>query len=181
MTDDINHFNSMCKRNKTKEVLQMINTGFDIHQTDSYGHYPLYYACLNNKKEIIRILMDHGADITNVNHNDMSYFSLACFSCASDVVSMLLEEYPVDVTKDKSTGDRHVPIYAASFAKNKKTISLLLTHGADINENNENCTALGIVCDSKQTDIAVFLIENGANIDIVSTHSKETLDRKSVV
>lgn len=50
-----------CRIGDDKRVLQLIHSGTDINQRDSWDSVPLYYASLTGQTHIVKILLAHGA------------------------------------------------------------------------------------------------------------------------
>jgi len=63
------------------------------------------------------------------------------------------------------------------LASNQDIAKRLLQRGADIDHcNRDGKTALGLVCQQKLKDMAVFLIENGADPHIEDLTGKDACD-----
>src|SRR5689334_12599419 len=50
-------------RGDTEIALLLINEGIDIHQPGDFGHTPLHDACSWGNIEVVRALVDAGADL----------------------------------------------------------------------------------------------------------------------
>lgn len=50
------------KNNDVKKVKEIINSGFDVNSTNKIGDTPIIMATLFGTSEIVKILLDAGAD-----------------------------------------------------------------------------------------------------------------------
>jgi len=72
----------------------LLNRGADLHIADNYGNQPLWTAVFNDKGfgrrlEMVKLFIDHNADIHHRNNVDKSPLDLATTCKYSDVVALL--------------------------------------------------------------------------------------------
>ena len=75
------------------KVKELIEAGYPVNQFDEIGKTPLHYAAINEHMEVIRLLLDEGAD---VNAHKESYIGNTPLgevagSCSFDVAEILVE------------------------------------------------------------------------------------------
>lgn len=103
-----------------------------IH-TDSNGNIPLWEAMLAQNDSLIKLLKDHGANLSHANVPQFAAFAIeqGNFQLLKDIIL-----HGGDVTlagKDGST-----PLHAAVTSGNMKIIEFLLDQGADIDKYDDD-------------------------------------------
>lgn len=103
-----------------------------IH-TDSNGNIPLWEAMLAQNDSLIKLLKDHGANLSHGNVPQFAAFAIeqGNFQLLKDIIL-----HGGDVTlagKDGST-----PLHAAVTSGNMKIIEFLLDQGADIDKYDDD-------------------------------------------
>lgn len=59
--------------------------------TNVEGNTPLHWACLNNQKEAVRLLLQHGANPSSINSHDMTPVDEALTRNYQDIVDVINE------------------------------------------------------------------------------------------
>ena len=139
---------------------------------------------LNNTKSVVDILLENKADVNLVN----SYGKTPMYTAASrgllDVVSKMLLVYGGNLNKGIS------PLVAACCFQHVELVHLLLKHGANpdltgmsCDSGSKNTLPLFIAVDKGNNDIAMSLLNAGANANALNDEGKsivcfaaETLD-----
>jgi len=150
------------------------NSGRFIDPLLATGCTPLLRATMANDVEVMRALLAKGA---SPNVNDMG---LTAFLVAAGV----------------GTGGRGTGLAAAAGAggaANMALMDLLIQHGADVNaqvtgtksysmriarasSSNEGMTALHAAAQSGRADIVRYLVEKGANTELVDSNGRKAID-----
>jgi uncharacterized protein len=124
---------------------------------DQPGSTALNWAVSGDKADIVRFLLDHGADADSVNKS--------CWSAAQngylEVLRMLLEH---GVDKEHLNPSLVVASDRSPEATYNEVVLLLLQHGADVNAKDVNeCTALQACCIAGSVAIVQTLLDAGAD------------------
>lgn len=132
-----------------KDVVSLLlKNGADIHVNNDY---PIHMASHHDKLEIVKLLLETGA---NVNNSQALYW--ASFHGNVDIVKLLLENgADVDVDPD--------PLFAACLHNRTEVIKLLIKNGADVHKNNNK--ALLNTSYNKNVENVKLLLEAGAVVD----------------
>lgn len=96
-------------------------------RTDSYGRTPLFWAASRGYRDLVELLIDHGANINSRDRSNMTALYILIIGEHSDVVSLLLERSAR--IEDKASYDE-TPLMRAILVNSKDIILLLLEHGA---------------------------------------------------
>ncbi len=135
---------------------------------------PLLAASYFGRLEIVRILLDHGAEANAENRqskNSLDQVSRGEYGSQEDGVrvAQLLLERGVDV--NASDKDHWTPLHSASYYGRSEIVRVFLDHGADVNaENHEGETPLELVARGKDHSkgdgvrVAQLLLDRGADV-----------------
>jgi len=83
-------------------VKQHIAAGTDLNEKDAMGgSSPLITACLFDRKEIAKLLIDAGANINFQNNDGSTPLHVAAFFCKPDMVQLLMENNASKTLKNK--------------------------------------------------------------------------------
>ena len=172
---------------RTAEVL--VRGGVDINAKNDKGRTPLMLACEIRRKDedptesievsiaILKMLIDHGADIHTTDRNGCNSLHLAVQSWPSDArIIKLLLQGGIDANLPDSEG--YTPIHHFSEARRSRvrdphmeeTLDLLLTHSSPGAENLEHRpknsevgnTPLSLAIESENWQLFHLLLERGA-------------------
>lgn len=110
-------------------VLNLIRKGSDVNKI--LLTTPLHTVVYKNLEEIFYILVQHGAKMDYIYHDNSNYLHVASSSEESPIgiAKFLMEKGGLDVNLQDSDG--FTPLYWASVSGNKGIVELLLTHKAD--------------------------------------------------
>jgi len=161
------------KSGNVTKVSELIEFGVDINSRSqglfparsSDGITPLMGASMLGKIEIVRLLLDNGADITAKTANDrITALGYTVHRGNDDIVRLLLE-YGADVTaKDRYGGE--AIIVAPDNSDSLELVDMLLEKGADINSARQNGrTLLLSAVRGKSGEYIQGLIDRGAEVD----------------
>ncbi|XP_068896655.1 uncharacterized protein [Tenebrio molitor] len=153
-----------------------------INSEDIYNVTATSIACRKGRDEMLKILIDAGADITN----SSQLIEIACKNGHHKVVELLLKSLSnlksgslsgslqtaclngfdkivhllVDRGANVDASNRHgTPLYIACQYGHEKTVEILLKSQADVNKSNKfGSTPLHIACQTKRTNIVKLLL-----------------------
>src|SRR5215831_4634408 len=151
------------------------NSGRFIDPLMNTGCTPLLRATMGGDSEVVRLLLDKGA---NPNINDMG---LTPFLVAAGV------------GPGNRGGTGLAAQYSAGGPVNMELMEMLLQHGADVNAQvsgtltysmrvsrapsaNEGKTALHLAAETGKTDLVRYLLQKGANTEITDADGKKPFD-----
>lgn len=141
----------------------LINHNADVNAKSTFGETPLSKAISHNGEEIIKLLLDKGADIEQTIH-DESLLHLAASKGFVNIVELLLHHLGIEVTSENNQG--WTALHRAVENCNLKATELLLNRGADVNcATNSGLTPLHLAAAKGSFDIVQLLVDRGANID----------------
>ncbi|TMW69780.1 hypothetical protein Poli38472_001936 [Pythium oligandrum] len=126
-----------------------------------------YEACRrpSTSPELIKILLEHGADPNSTNSIGYSALSVVSRSGRVQVMHLLLE-HGADVNFQSNPNGR-APLSTAAKRGSLEAVQLLLSHGADINATClKGKTALHYACRRRNPNILLHLIAHGADLNV---------------
>jgi hypothetical protein len=159
----------------TSGVSEMLNKDSDLNKLagckpgDYFKTTPLICAIEQKKAEIVKILLDRGADLEKRDE----FGSTPLMSAASgsmEIIQLLLDK-GADVN-GRGTGFRNgwTPFMEAAAVGNVEAMKLLLERGADMEARTaEGSTALTIAAYNGRQAAATWLVGQGANLDYAIT------------
>lgn len=170
--------------NRIPVVKLLIAKGANIDVQSSSGRTPLLEAVINGSFEVAVILIQSGAQLDLVDTKGTSVLHHLCFSRDPNlhIIEMVLQHKGNPNITNLKGG---TPLMFASTLKKHfsvKLIKLLLEYGADINQtDNHGRAAIHFVVELKTTfnftdNILLFLIKNGASVDIIDKNGLTLLD-----
>lgn len=131
---------------------------------------PLHIACTINSLEIIKLLVNHGAQINKLNSDlnpPLYYLINRGDSNIEKSVEFLLQNNAL--VNLKLYGDTTLLHIVCEKIRHRKIMSLLIKYGADVNSVTiKGFSPLFITCDSRFLEGAKLLIENNADVNILN-------------
>ena len=152
-------------RNKKLEALKLaIDSGFDVNYSKLSGERPIHVAAETGSIEIIKFLIDKGADCQGFNENEYTLVHLAARNNNNLRLIKYLEESGFDLNA-RSKENRETPLMLA--VKNKKscvTRYLIDTVGnlEDVDKHGRTALHHSTFLDGKVESMKILLL-NGAN------------------
>jgi ankyrin repeat protein len=126
---------------------------------------PLVWAAENNKPEVLKWLLDQGADINFHNAGEDSALGSAAWSGHTEIVKLLLDA-GADTELGAGKDAYGTPLHRACWQGNLELVRLLLDRGALINsENNNHETPLGFAVGEGRIDVVRYLLDRGADLN----------------
>jgi uncharacterized protein len=127
---------------------------------------PLLLACQYGNTDILRALLDAGADVNDVSSNGISALTLCAGSAPTTIVKRFIEQ-GAKVTSADVLGQTAL-MHAAANGKSDN-VSLLLNSGANINRvTKKGFTPLFFALKSNNKQLPITLIKAGADTDYVA-------------
>src|SRR5207237_6223691 len=85
--------NSACSEGNLKEVIRLIKAGADVNYRDDLGAHPLLYACQRKHINVMKYLLENGADVNamNLHKNSLTALHVACIGEDLESVKLLLD------------------------------------------------------------------------------------------
>jgi len=138
------------------EIVQiLINAGADLNVKDRWGCVMLHYAAEHGRKELAALLISNGVDVNTTGNLGETPIETAMNSNHTEIVEFLL-----------SKGADIPPLHLALFSKDRAKVKDLIEAGVNVNERTPYGTSpLRRAIQAGLADIALFLIENGADVN----------------
>ncbi|MFC1781833.1 ankyrin repeat domain-containing protein [Planctomycetota bacterium] len=183
----------------------LIDEGADVNLADKWDEPPLYFAIVNNLKELINFLVSKGADVNikGINETPLHWAVNNPFIFNNlrvpnmDTIKLLVDNGAKYDVKD---GEGYTALRHAAFFGQKDTLKLFISKGVDTSslhmaacagdlthvkelieqgievdiKDDADWTALFWAAGAGQTDIAEFLIQNNADVNIIVNCGRRT-------
>ena len=131
----------------------------------------LHEACYSGHRDVVELLLDHGADIEARTYlYDLLPLDAACIKQRISTVELLLER--------GARANAWGSLYKACIINHVYMLNLLLDHGAEINNNCNHLksTPLHIACYGNSQDCVRELLHRGANLTMQNIYGETALD-----
>jgi len=156
------------RKNNLDKIKTYVEQGGDIEIVDTYededgmsGSYttPLTYACMRNQPEIIKYLVDIGADVdeehTEYTGNTPLHYAVEHNSF--EIVTYLVDN-GADVNPEEHDG--RTPLDFASEKNSLEIVTYLVDNGADVSK-----WSLYYAVNNNSLQLISYLVDNGGNIN----------------
>ncbi|MDJ0578866.1 ankyrin repeat domain-containing protein [Crocosphaera sp.] len=155
----------ICNKPNIKTIHEYFNSGGKLTKSDAQKCRIFWHTQLReDTKEILKVLINHGADVNAKNEYGETPLHTAVLSENKEIVELLIN-HGADVNA-KNEYDGKTPLYSAVLTKNKEIVELLINHGADVNLQNEKVfTPLDIAGKANNKKIAELLINYGVDVN----------------
>ncbi len=180
------------QRGDIDTVKSALNRGAEVNRIDEGGAAPLLYAVILSKSEIVKYLIEQGADIKVRSKGfpmmeeewDGPLLMLAIFFdrkfSGPDTLNGNFNIAKYLIEKGAKVNDRdkqgHTPLMFAVIKDNRTMVKYLVAKGAEINvKNNDGYTPLMLAVQGASYDIVKYLIEQGADIKVENKEGKTAL------
>ena len=144
---------------EVKEIISYIS----VDAKDNENITPLMFAVYSNHIEMVRLLLERGANMHLVSDRKHNALHIACKNGNKEIAEMLLDAgMDIDARGDTSW----TPIMFAAYNDHTEIVRLLLERGANtsfVSDNKNN--VLHLVCLGNNKEIARMLLDAGMDID----------------
>lgn len=143
------------------ELLAADNVNLDAPQAD--GMTALHWAVYHQQVELVRNLVERGAQVSAANRYGVSPLSLACQNGEPEVVKLLLE---AGADPNVALPGGETALMTAARTGKRRIVEALLTRGADANSRErKGQTALMWAAAEGHTEVVSALLNAGAKRD----------------
>ncbi len=161
-------------RNDILAVEAFIAAGENINARNSDGRSPLYIATMQNKADMVRFLIQRGADTKTPYRFGERILHVAVERDAVSVVPILLDAH-VELDPRNQRGE--TPFFIAGKL-GRKSAPILLQAGADVNaRDNEKATPLIAAASICQLESIQMLLKADADINAADENGNTALTR----
>ncbi len=155
------------------EKVKILLAGNDdlIEAKDRQGFTPLHIAITKDRREVVRYLIEKGADLNSKNSNGLRPLQTALDRGKNTIANLLIER-GADIN---IRGFRNQTLlHQASRSGNNSLINSLLRKGADINvEDSSGHTPLDLAVISEKASTARILVDNGGETGSLLSDDEE--------
>ena len=131
MKEDKKEWTQVHSAARVSDVTKMKSTlplGFSVDLRDATGRTPLMYAAFDGKLEVVKGLIERGADPSLEDNRGWNSLHLTSADGNPDIIELLLSNGP-DI--DSRTAEGFTPLMIAAFKAKLQAVKCLLEKGAD--------------------------------------------------
>ncbi|XP_007952694.1 ankyrin repeat, SAM and basic leucine zipper domain-containing protein 1 [Orycteropus afer afer] len=146
-------------------VEELLDSGISVDSNFRYGWTPLMYATSVANIELVRVLLDRGAN-ASFEKDKQTVLITACSARGSQEQVLKCVELLLSRNADPNVACRRLmtPLMYAAREGHPQVIALLVAHGAEVNTQDENgYTALTWAARQGHKNVVLKLLELGAN------------------
>lgn len=146
-----------------------------INMKSNNGYTSLHYAAFRGNIDVIKLLIENGANIDICNNEGLNVLHLAAQGNKTSILIYFIEKYHLDFMKIDNIGS--TPLHWASYVGSEESFLYLLTLNPDINKQDiEGLTPLHLAVTSDRTRIIKKLLHKGADKTIRDKQNRTPLD-----
>uniref|UniRef100_A0A8C5YAK0 Ankyrin repeat, SAM and basic leucine zipper domain containing 1 n=1 Tax=Microcebus murinus TaxID=30608 RepID=A0A8C5YAK0_MICMU len=146
-------------------VQELLDSGISVDSSFRYGWTPLMYAASIANVELVRVLLDRGAN-ASFDKDKQTILITACSARGSEEQILKCVELLLSRNADPNVACRRLmtPIMYAARDGHPQVVAVLVAHGAEVNTQDENgYTALTWAARQGHKNVVLKLLELGAN------------------
>ncbi|XP_065650594.1 uncharacterized protein LOC101237623 isoform X2 [Hydra vulgaris] len=133
----------------------------DVNSTDACGMTPLHLAVLNDRRDVIRLLIVSGANVYLRDNLDWSSLDYAAQNGKEKCLYILLNGLLKKDYVNASDKNRYTPLHHAATEGHVECINLLLEHGANVQlQTNENKNCLYLAVENLQKEACMAIMQH---------------------
>ena len=155
------------EKGDTTTVVALLKAGTNVDCHNNWEKWtPLHGAAFNNKHDIAKVLLAHGANVNARDQRKNTPLHQAAANSNHDIAKLLVA-HRADVNA-RNELHNNMPIHLASKYNDKHDIAkVLLAHGADVDARNKwkESTPLHYAAGNNKNDIAKVLLAHGAYVN----------------
>jgi hypothetical protein len=158
-----------------ESIKSAINLETDINSTQN-GFSAILTATMLNQYEILKVLIDSGADIDSTDDEGWSALHWACNEDGGHLnIVLLLINSGIDINHNDNNGSNAL-LVATEFG-HIKIIEYLIDNGIDVNTKNvsHGATALMLATQNSNIKAVELLINGGAKVDLLDNYGNKAL------
>lgn len=145
--------------NNAGKVRDLIAQGVNINEYDSAGDAPLVMAAYKGYAEIVRLLLEAGADVTVVDPGMKATALHAASYAGRTEAAKLLVQYHIDIDK-QGPYNGYTALHDAIWQNNVDVARVLIDAGANLHlKNHEGQTPLDFAKAKHHNEIAKMIEE----------------------
>ena len=145
------------------KLLETSETAIDLNAKDEYNCAPLLWAARNGHIDMLKLLLDKGADVETAGYNGMRALHHVCNSSKEKCVEILLE---ADANPNATDDANSTPLHWAAARGVLNIVVRLSDKGADPNvATKTGVRPIHKACMYGQAQIVKKLVEGGADLD----------------
>lgn len=142
------------KANDAAAVRKLIADGADVNELESSGDAPLIMAAYLGHTEIVKLLLEAGADVTVLDPSMKATALHAAAYAGRTEAAKLLIQYNIDIDK-QGPYNGYTALHDAIWQNNVETAEVLINAGANLNiKSKDGQTPLEFARAKKHTKIA---------------------------
>ncbi|XP_050508366.1 putative ankyrin repeat protein RF_0381 isoform X1 [Diabrotica virgifera virgifera] len=158
----------------------LVEAGADVNQQTAEGWTPLHFAVQIGRTDIVDILLQNGASVTLTAQSLPARLLLQMPRKIRMLFRICYKVINDETTNVPTTGT--TVLHEAAKLDITDIAKVILDKGADINaQNSQGKTALHIAVENFQYHMVIFLILNGANINIKDNYGHIPLENVFVL
>ena len=175
VTDDLQLVMATKKQDWETVLSSLLKGNVNVNIAQADGATALAWAVYWDNQETTELLLRAGADPNAANEYGVNPLFLACKNRNAAIVEMLLQG---GADPNLSLWSGETPVMTAAKTGVSEVVSTLLAHGADVNtqEPRRDQSALMWAIYFKNPDTARLLIENGADVNVMTKMLDEDFD-----
>ena len=171
------------KAGNVSEIDRLLKEGIGTTTTASsssiieapYGLFcltPLHLASLTGQIEVVRLLIDRGANVNSGTTDKSTPLHQAAHCGYTDIAELLIDHgADVNGSEEGSWTPMRSPLHMAVFSGHVETTRLLLKRGANTETRQGNrWTALHVALHQGHVDVAAVLLEHGADMNALDAN-----------
>ncbi|KAI3434440.1 hypothetical protein D9Q98_002517 [Chlorella vulgaris] len=136
----------------------------NVDTADGHGGTALLDAAANGQVEVVRLLLDRGADLEAVDSDGDTALAVAAAHGHVEVVRLLLKN---SANLDAPGRNGYTPLIGAALAGHLEVVQVLLKSSADLEAtDNDGDTALTVAAGKGHLDVVQLLLDHDADLDV---------------